>query len=376
MAYHPFRNLGLKFLSTCIAAMLWLVVAGERVVERVMQLEPELLLPGHFEPLRGRDAIRDLLDRTARAIRSVHDATVAGMNAGKDVWTLMREVKLPPELGISEQYGRVAWGVRAIYEMYTGWFRYESTSELFERPVQVVYPELAELAGGPAVLATRAQAHLAAQRPLEARALALGEAQAQTHGIGNGEDVAEQNRCVERVAIEWLQSHLGGEVHIRRQPHEAAGLGAHRPVFGEVAPGLAHQPHRGVRRGFAKTRAQEGVVERRSVHSKDYGLDIFGIALAHCPTRRVGAGAALRYRRAPGRPARPGPIHCSGCRNESNEVRVACRPVGRSEPDRLRGDRGRPCASREGRGCGGTARSGRARGGGSAGERCAYCRSG
>ncbi len=141
-------------------------------LERVMQLEPELLLPGHFEPLRGRDAIHDLLDRTARAIRFVHDATVAGMNAGKDVWTLMREVKLPPELGISEQYGRVAWGVRAIYEMYTGWFRYESTTELFERPVQVVYPELAELAGGAAVLAKRAQAHLAAQRPLEALHLA------------------------------------------------------------------------------------------------------------------------------------------------------------------------------------------------------------
>lgn len=42
MAYHPFRNLGLKFLSTCIAAMLWLVVAGERVVERVMRAPVEL----------------------------------------------------------------------------------------------------------------------------------------------------------------------------------------------------------------------------------------------------------------------------------------------------------------------------------------------
>lgn len=41
MAYHPFRNLGLKFLSTCIAALLWLVVAGERVVERVMRAPVE-----------------------------------------------------------------------------------------------------------------------------------------------------------------------------------------------------------------------------------------------------------------------------------------------------------------------------------------------
>jgi YbbR domain-containing protein len=41
MAYHPFRNLGLKFLSICIAALLWLVVAGERVVERVLRAPVE-----------------------------------------------------------------------------------------------------------------------------------------------------------------------------------------------------------------------------------------------------------------------------------------------------------------------------------------------
>lgn len=42
MAYHPFRNLGLKFLSVCIAGLLWLVVAGERVVERVMRAPVEM----------------------------------------------------------------------------------------------------------------------------------------------------------------------------------------------------------------------------------------------------------------------------------------------------------------------------------------------
>lgn len=41
MAYHPFRNLGLKFLSIAIASLLWLVVAGERVVERVLRAPVE-----------------------------------------------------------------------------------------------------------------------------------------------------------------------------------------------------------------------------------------------------------------------------------------------------------------------------------------------
>jgi len=50
MAYHPFRNLGLKFLSTLVAILLWLVVAGERVVERVMRAPVEFQnLPAGLE---------------------------------------------------------------------------------------------------------------------------------------------------------------------------------------------------------------------------------------------------------------------------------------------------------------------------------------
>jgi len=50
MAYHPFRNIGLKFLSTTIAFLLWLVVAGERVVERVLRAPVEFQnLPAGLE---------------------------------------------------------------------------------------------------------------------------------------------------------------------------------------------------------------------------------------------------------------------------------------------------------------------------------------
>jgi YbbR domain-containing protein len=50
MAYHPFRNLGLKFLSTLVAFLLWLIVAGERVVERVMRAPVEFQnLPAGLE---------------------------------------------------------------------------------------------------------------------------------------------------------------------------------------------------------------------------------------------------------------------------------------------------------------------------------------
>ena len=48
MAYFPFRNIGLKVLSICIAGLLWLVVAGDRVVERALRapIEFQNLPPG------------------------------------------------------------------------------------------------------------------------------------------------------------------------------------------------------------------------------------------------------------------------------------------------------------------------------------------
>ena len=50
MTYHPFRNLGLKFLSTLVASLLGLIVAGERVVERVMRAPVEFQnLPAGLE---------------------------------------------------------------------------------------------------------------------------------------------------------------------------------------------------------------------------------------------------------------------------------------------------------------------------------------
>ncbi len=41
MAYHPFRHLGLKVLALALAALLWLTVAGEHVVERSLRVPLE-----------------------------------------------------------------------------------------------------------------------------------------------------------------------------------------------------------------------------------------------------------------------------------------------------------------------------------------------
>jgi alkyl sulfatase BDS1-like metallo-beta-lactamase superfamily hydrolase len=140
-------------------------------VERIRDLQPELLVTGHFEPIAGAERINAELTRLRDAIRYIHDQTVAGMNAGKDVRTLMREITLPAEYEVGQGYGKADWDVRAVWENYSGWFHHRSTTELYPVGFDAVTADVVELAGADA-LADRARAHLDAGRPLQAIHLA------------------------------------------------------------------------------------------------------------------------------------------------------------------------------------------------------------
>src|SRR5262249_35128656 len=127
------------------------------------------VLPSHGPPIRGRDEVKRRLTQYRDAILYVHDTTVRGMNDGKDVFTLMREIKLPPALEVGEGYGKLIWSIRGIYEGYAGWFD-GNASTMYETPVAAVYPELVKLSGGPDAVAASAQA-VATTDPVRALAL-------------------------------------------------------------------------------------------------------------------------------------------------------------------------------------------------------------
>jgi alkyl sulfatase BDS1-like metallo-beta-lactamase superfamily hydrolase len=140
-------------------------------IDRVRALGAETLLTGHFGPIEGKDRIDWELGRLRDAVMYIHDETVAGMNAGKDVHTLMREIVLPPELDVGEGYGMVRWNVRAIWENYAGWFHHRSTTELYAEHPDSAERTLLELAGAAAVL-DRATTLLDAEQPVQAIQLA------------------------------------------------------------------------------------------------------------------------------------------------------------------------------------------------------------
>jgi alkyl sulfatase BDS1-like metallo-beta-lactamase superfamily hydrolase len=124
-------------------------------LDRVLALEPEMVFPGHGEPIIGAEAVKKRLGGYRDAVLAVHDAVVKGMNEGKDVYTLMREIKLPADCGLDELYGKVSWGVRGIYEDYRGWYD-GNVVNLYDQPVSSIYPDLLSLIGNDEAILQRA----------------------------------------------------------------------------------------------------------------------------------------------------------------------------------------------------------------------------
>ena len=136
-------------------------------IDTVLALEPEVVLLGHGDPIFGNAEITRRLTRFRDAIQYVHDEVVKGMNSGKDVFTLMQEIQLPPSFDLTEAFGKVSWSVRGIYDGYAGWFDTNPAS-MYAVPPSSVFPDLVKLAGGPEPLVRLALEKVKDGKPVEA----------------------------------------------------------------------------------------------------------------------------------------------------------------------------------------------------------------
>jgi glyoxylase-like metal-dependent hydrolase (beta-lactamase superfamily II) len=196
--------LSMPFLNTLRGDKPRLVRNYLKSLERVRDLGAEMVVTGHGEPIVGKDRIRADLDKLHAAVSYVRDFTLGGMKAGKTVHQLMREFAFPDGLKIGEFHGKASWAVKSIWREYSGWFHYEDgTTELYGVPRSSVYADLAELAGGAAKLAERAEAKLAAGLPLEALHLI---------DVALGADPDEPAAlAVKRKASQFLLDQSGGQ---------------------------------------------------------------------------------------------------------------------------------------------------------------------
>ena len=190
-----------------------LVVAN--AVKVIRDLEPETICYGHHGPVIGARLIEEELTALHGAIMYVHDETVKGMNEGKDVYTLMDEITLPPEFEVGQGYGKVSWSVRAIWESYAGWFHHRSTTELYNVPRSAVAADLLDLAGGACAVLTKAEEKFSAGEHEKALHLLdtirdAGAESAQSRALG----VRIHESLLERSSNFWLSAWLKNQVRL------------------------------------------------------------------------------------------------------------------------------------------------------------------
>ena len=115
---------------------------------------------GHGAPIVSKNIINKTVSNLRDALTYIYDETIKGINEGKDVYTLMQEIKIPDKYNIAPYFGKVEWTVRGIYHESIGWFD-ENPSSMYNLPPTEIYPDLVKLAGGADAVVKIAEEYLA-----------------------------------------------------------------------------------------------------------------------------------------------------------------------------------------------------------------------
>lgn len=95
-------------------------------LDRLLQFEANILLPGHTRPLMGTRIIRETLTDYRDAIRFVVREAIKAMDLGQTPDQFARNIRLPSDLCskpyLQEFYGTLEWSAKAYYSGIIGWF--------------------------------------------------------------------------------------------------------------------------------------------------------------------------------------------------------------------------------------------------------------
>ncbi|MFZ9706999.1 MAG: alkyl sulfatase dimerization domain-containing protein [Ilumatobacteraceae bacterium] len=121
---------------------------------------PELLVPAHGLPIRGKQRIASVLGDIAGALEALVRQVLEMMNAGETLDAIIHTVKVPAEV-LAKPYLRPLYDepefvVRGIWRLYGGWWD-GAASRLKPAPDAALGTEIASLAGGADVLIARAK---------------------------------------------------------------------------------------------------------------------------------------------------------------------------------------------------------------------------
>ena len=121
---------------------------------------PELLLPGHGLPISGGERVRRVLLDTAVVLEELTMMVLDLMNRGASLDDVLAEARLAGERirrpYLAPTYDEPEFVVRNVWRLYGGWYD-GIPSNLKPARYAAVASELADLAGGPGALASRAE---------------------------------------------------------------------------------------------------------------------------------------------------------------------------------------------------------------------------
>ena len=194
-------------------------------VQRVIDLEPEMLLLGHHGPVRGAATVRVGVRTHPRrdAVRARRDGR-RDERRPRRVDRDARRSRCPSDLELGEAYGRVDWSVRAIWETYAGWFHQHSTLELYGAAPEQGAAEIVALAGGADAVAARAAA-LVADRSARRGAAVRARARRRRRARGRARRVprARTSSCSPSTAARTSGSPAGSKARFAARRTGSSG---------------------------------------------------------------------------------------------------------------------------------------------------------
>jgi alkyl sulfatase BDS1-like metallo-beta-lactamase superfamily hydrolase len=97
-----------------------------RTLDRYIDLQPEILVREFGPEVHGHDAIVEILQSTADALRWLQAETIRRLNQGLDVDEILADIEYPTEWAdqawMAPTYGHPDYIVRDIYRSETGWW--------------------------------------------------------------------------------------------------------------------------------------------------------------------------------------------------------------------------------------------------------------
>ena len=131
-----------------------------RALRRMDALEPELLIPAHGLPVRGRERIGTVLLTLAESLETLVSQTIDLMNEGASLDEVLQRVSLPAEWlerpWMRPVYDEPEFVIRNIWRLYGGWWDLDP-AYLKPSPKAELAGELVRLGGGTEAFAARAQ---------------------------------------------------------------------------------------------------------------------------------------------------------------------------------------------------------------------------